>query len=969
MPRRALMLILIAGGSLAIGAGVLVARDRYFRSELRAAKRELGKHQLKEARARMSRLAAGWPGRSDVEYWLGICELAAGNADAALRAWSRVPARAPEAGLAALAAGRLAMDKFHYSVAEAWLERATLERDETGNEARWLLGRLHWLTGRHEDYRRFLRREVERARDPWENLRLLWSIDHDGYPVEGMREEIEQARRTAPDDDRVWLALADLATRTGRLEEAAGYLGRCERARPGDLAVWQAQLEWGRVAGRADEVMRAAGHLPASSVSRSRLLELRAWLATQRGDRGAEREALESLISSGSGDTAAIERLAALAAHDGQRERAAELRCRKAAIDAATDRYRALIGRPELTPLAADLARNAEQIGRRFDARAWWTLAARRDSTIEHEAVAALARLAKVEAEIDTAGGTLADLLDPNGSLKNTKMASLHSPTIPTFFDEAQSRGLVFAFDNGRTEQCQLPETMSGGVALLDFDGDGWLDVYAVQGGKFPPPPGPAPFCDRLFRNRGDGRFDDVTAKAGLAGLPGGYGHGVAVGDYDNDGRPDLFVTRWRSYALYHNLGGGRFDDVTATVGLGGDRDWPTSAAWADLDNDGDLDLYVCHYLKWDEVRPTLCPARGKNAHSYCDPRFFPSLPDHVFRNDAGRFVDVTDAAGFVDREGRGLGVVAADFDDDGRIDLFVANDTTANYLYHNLGGFRFIEQGQEAGVAASSSGGYQAGMGVACADFDGDGLVDIAVTNFYAESTSLYRNLGGGLFTDRTTAAGLFATTRFVLGFGLTAFDANNDGYPDLAQANGHVADFRPAVPYAMPAQLLLNNGKGRFTDVSEQAGPPWKVPRLARGLAVGDIDNDGRTDLVMVAENVPLALLRNHTDSQNHFLSLKLEGTDSNRDAVGARVSVTASGRTQVAVRSGGGSFLSASDHRLHFGLGQTELVDQIDVTWPSGRRETHRGVTADMGYRLVEGNSTLSPLPDFTHGTQRR
>ena len=355
----------------------------------------------------------------------------------------------------------------------------------------------------------------------------------------------------------------------------------------------------------------------------------------------------------------------------------------------------------------------------------------------------------------------------------------------------------------------QLPETMSGGVALLDFDGDGWLDVYAIQGGKFPPPPAPAPFGDRLFRNRGEGRFVDVTVSSGLAKLPGGYGHGVAVGDYDNDGRPDLFITRWRSYALYHNLGGGRFEDATATAGLGGDRDWPTSAAWADLDNDGDLDLYVCHYAQWDELHPTLCPAsrpsRGRPM-IIATRAGFPALPDHVFRNDGGRFVDVTAETGFVDQDGRGLGVLAADLDDDGKIDLFVANDMTANYFLRNQGRFRLSEQGLESGLAASAAGGYLAGMGVACADFDGDGRLDLAVTNFIDQSTTLYHNHGGGLFSDRSSEAGLAAPTRLVLGFGLAALDANNDGWPDLVQANGHVSDHRPTYPYHMPAQLFLN-------------------------------------------------------------------------------------------------------------------------------------------------------------------
>ena len=290
----------------------------------------------------------------------------------------------------------------------------------------------------------------------------------------------------------------------------------------------------------------------------------------------------------------------------------------------------------------------------------------------------------------------------------------LDDPDIPTFVDEGDRRGLAFTFDNGMSELRQLPETMSGGAALVDVDGDGWLDIYAVQGGPFPPPKENPPFGDRLFRNRGDGRFEDITASSGLAALKGGYGHGVAVGDYDNDGRPDLFITRDGSYALYHNLGQGRFEDVTAKAGFGGDRDWPTSAAWADFDNDGDLDLYVCHYLKWDADHPTLCeyPERSKPGYLYCGPPAFPALPDHVFKNEGGRFVDVTGAAGIVDRDGRGLGVVVADLDGDGRVDVFVANDMTANYFFRNQGGFRFVEEGLESGLSSSAEGEFSGGDG-----------------------------------------------------------------------------------------------------------------------------------------------------------------------------------------------------------------------------------------------------------------
>ena len=375
-----------------------------------------------------------------------------------------------------------------------------------------------------------------------------------------------------------------------------------------------------------------------------------------------------------------------------------------------------------------------------------------------------------------------------------------------------------------------------------------------------------------------------------------GYGHGVAVGDYDNDGHPDLFVTRWKSYALYHNRGDGRFEDVTLKAGLGGDRDWPTSSAFADLDNDGDLDLYVCHYARWDSENPRICNDPSGRVRTTCDPRLFKSLPDHLFRNDRGRFVDITAQAGIVDKDGRGLGVVAADLDGDGLVDLFVANDSTANFLYRNRGGFRFEEIGHSAGVAANAEGGYQAGMGIACGDLDGDGLPDLAVTNFYGESTSFFHNLGQGLFADHTAAIGLKAASRYVLGFGAAFLDANNDGFLDLLTADGHISDLRPLFPCSMMPQLYLG-GEGKFlTEVTSQAGPAFKQLYVGRGLAVGDLDNDGRLDAVMAAQNDPTVLFHNTTPrGGSHFITFRLEGTKSNRDGVGAMVAVTTGGHRQ--------------------------------------------------------------------------
>jgi enediyne biosynthesis protein E4 len=963
MRRRLLIVFLGFGALLAAWFAVRAVDRRRLETEMRQARTDFGARRFRAARTRLAQLVQRWPDDGEVEYLLGACEKILGHREAAMAAWERVPAQANQAPLADLSRGRLALELGRYRVAETCLNRARLIEGEVADEAWRLLEWLYWMTGRRDENREVLRRRAERTDDPSQTLRTLWSVDHDPYPVDGITVALAKAKQLAPDDDLVWIGLADLATRCGRFDEAADWLTRCERAQPNDPLVWRARLEWAQAAGRPEEILRAATHLPASSVSQAVILALRASLAARSGDSRAERAALEARMAIQPGDDAVLERLADLAAQAGEPARVAEVRRRKAAIDAARERYRELINLPEMTQHAAELARSAEVIGRWFDAKAWWRLAVQRDPSVSAEADAALARLAKADPTPETDRRTLAELLGPIQSPEAPPAREHDVAGILKFVDEADHRGLKFIFDNGWTDLRQLPETMSGGVAVFDFDGDGWFDIYVVQGGPFPPREGKQPFGDRLFRNRGDGQFQDVTASSGLAGLAGGYGHGVAVGDYDNDGRPDLFVTRWRSYALYHNRGDGRFEDVTAKSGMGGDRDWPTSAAWADLDNDGDLDLYVCHYLKWDTQNPILCeyPEHSKPGYSYCGPSAFDALSDHVFRNDAGRFVDVTEAAGIVDRDGRGLAVVAADIDGDGRTDVVVANDLTANYFFHNLGGFRFAERGMESGLATSAEGGYLAGMGVACGDFDGDGRLDLAVTNFFNQSTTLYHNHGGGVFSDRSGATGLAAATRQVLGFGIAALDANNDGWLDLTQANGHVTDFSPSIPNAMRSQLILGDKGKWFVDVADRAGEPWQVLRLARGLAVGDLDNDGRTDVLLVSQNAPLALLRNQSTSPNHFLTLALEGTVSNRDAVGARVSVSVAGRTMVAARFGGGSYQSASDPRLHFGLGSAVVVDQVEIVWPSGRRDRHEGLAADTGYKLREG-AAPEPLRGF-------
>jgi thioredoxin-like negative regulator of GroEL len=962
MRRRWLFAVAAIAMAMATWGTTRVVDSWRVRSILERAKKRLDARSVVEARRLLADAAARWPGEGEVQFLLGACEQALGRPDAADAAWSRVPADSPFAGHAALLRVRLFLKRDRFAAAEELLPAAIRASGQHAIEARETLVALLKLEGRFDELRTVVQGGWDSYPDRFGLLRQLANLDSiNPVPIEKIWPALEKAAENAPDDDRIWLGRANLAIRRGEFAEARRWLDDCLRRRPRDTPVWKSRLDLAIATGDAAGAREALRHLPADGVPSERVAALRSWFAARSGDRERERQALEELLERAPGRVQAVERLAELELLAGRPERAARLRARKAELDRAQIQYEMLVTKPseEAERQCVEMARLAEVLGRSFEARSLWSVALER-SPADREARQARARLER--AGTSRAGPTLAGLLAEFGPAP-APAARLPGrlSTPPAFIDDAEVSGLRFRFENGATHARQLPETMSGGVGLLDYDGDGWLDVYAVQGGPFPPDRIRPHTGDRLFRNRGDGTFEDATAASGIADLARGYGHGVAVGDYDNDGRPDLFITRWRAYALYRNQGDGTFRDATEAVGLGGDRDWPTSAAFADLDGDGDLDLYVCHYLQWDAEHPQICFDDEKKRNSYCAPQRFRHLPDHLFRNDCGRFVDVTNQTGINDWHGQGLGVVAIDLDEDGRADLFVANDQSANYFFRGRGGLKFEEAAEISGLAGNANGGFHAGMGVACGDLDGDGRPDLGVTNFYNESMTFYHNLGGGIFTDHTREIGLAVPTRYRLGFGTAFLDVDNDGHLDVAIANGHVDDFRPEIPYAMPAQLLVGGDGGHLTDVSDRAGPPWRVSRVGRGLAAGDLDNDGRVDLLLLAQDTPLAYFHNRTPA-GHALTLRLEGTASNRDAVGARVTVIAGGRRQVAWRFGGGSYQSAPDPRLHFGLGDSDRVEAIEVAWPSGRIDRFGPLAADTGHVLREGQAEPRPLAGF-------
>ncbi|WP_165074109.1 CRTAC1 family protein [Paludisphaera rhizosphaerae] len=523
------------------------------------------------------------------------------------------------------------------------------------------------------------------------------------------------------------------------------------------------------------------------------------------------------------------------------------------------------------------------------------------------------------------------------------------------FEDVARSAGIDFQFHAGSRGRHDLPEIMAGGLALFDADGDGLLDVFLCQGGPIQPTPGAIDPPCRLYRNLGGLKFEDRTATAGIPGPS--YAMGVAPADFDGDGRIDLFVTGWRGRRLYRNLGDCRFEDVTVAAGVAGES-WTTGAAWADLDGDGDLDLYVAGYVAFDPAAAPYCAAPD-GRRDFCAPEDFDPEPDHIYRNDGGRFVDVVREAGLPQREERGLGVLIADFDGDRRPDVFVANDGGRCWMLANRGGLHFEDVAEAAGTARDGGGRALAGMGTAAADLDGDGLIDLAVTNFLGRSTIAFRGLDGrGGFRDESSRLGIAAATREVLGFGVVAADFDADGRIDLLQANGHVLDrARLGVPFAM-RPILLQGRAGGFDDASKRGGPWFSRPALGRGLAVGDLDDDGRLDVAAASLDVPFALLVNRTPAASvvHIDLVNRQGVP----AIGARVTARIGGRTEVTGLVGGAGYLSSSPPRLTFSLGSASAIETLEIAWPWGGVEIRRDIRPGMPLRIVENAPAVSPDP---------
>ena len=535
------------------------------------------------------------------------------------------------------------------------------------------------------------------------------------------------------------------------------------------------------------------------------------------------------------------------------------------------------------------------------------------------------------------------------------------------FVDVTQQLGINFQYQASHTSKKYLLETMGPGVALFDYDNDGRLDIYVVNGAPLgdPTPKGTIPrktgpqYWNRLYHQKPDGTFQDVTEKAGLQGI--GYGMGVAVGDYDNDGFEDLYVAAYGGNSLYHNNGNGTFTDVTQKAGVAASG-WSTSAAWVDLDGDGFLDLVVLRYLNWD-FDDVWCGEHKAGYRAYCHPDYFKPISPVVYHNNKdGTFTEVTEKLGLA-KPGKGLGIAIVDYDRDGHIDFFVANDSMVEFLYHNKGDGTFEDVALVSGVAVDIDGRTFAGMGVDFADYNNDGWPDIVVTDLANQRYALYQNDGDGLFTYASPVVGIGAMTLSHSGWGVRFFDYDNDGWKDLLIAQGHDLDTielnYPNLHYREPMLLARNTSRG-FVDVSSQSGSVFRQAWVSRGLAIGDLDNDGRLDAVVTTNDGPVHVLHNETSTRNHWLLLKLVGHKSNRDAIGAEVTLKTNSGQQYATVSTAASYLSASDKRVHFGLGEEKAAKEIEIRWPSGTRQTLKDVPADQILQIDEPASPLTSKP---------
>jgi len=555
------------------------------------------------------------------------------------------------------------------------------------------------------------------------------------------------------------------------------------------------------------------------------------------------------------------------------------------------------------------------------------------------------------------------------------QIAKLQSIAIPVqYTDVRKEAGITFLQDATETEEKYYLETMGTGVGWLDYDQDGLMDLFFVQSAATDIYKPPHPLRSALYHNNGDGTFTDVTEKAGLGG-EGHYGQGVAVGDYDNDGYPDIYVTGYGRAILYRNNGDGTFTDVTAKAGVADEGGWSTSAGWFDYDKDGWLDLVVTNYIEWSPKNNLYCGEHRPGYRSYCHPGNYKGQKTKLYHNNHdGTFTDVSETSGVGKPESKGMGVVLADFNNDGWPDIAIANDSWPNFLFLNKHDGTFQDVSLVSGIAASEDGRYEAGMGIDAADVDGDGWQDVYITHLDFELNRLYHNNHDGTFNDDTYRSGIGNKAILLSGVSMKFLDYDNDGWPDILQLNGAMLDnvqlYHGEVSYKEPLLMFRNLGKGQFEKVSDSLGPDFMRPIAGRGLATADYDNDGDIDIVTNNRGDYPSLLRNDGGNANHWLEILLIGTKSNRDGIGASLKLISEGISHVEQAKGGMSYMSASDPRIFFGLGKRTKIDSLEITWPSGLVQKLTNVPIDKIIAVKEGAGIVPhPFPKIAPKTANK
>ena len=892
-----------------------------------------------------SRLAAWVRTRpNDGEAWcqLGDVRAVRGREEDALDAYGHVPESNPAWLHARVESGEIRLRRHELAEAESAFRDAA-RADPRAVKPRRRLVFLLLLEQREAEARSAVWELFRLTRDVGALVALTGLVGMPHPEVGESAAELDPYFQKTPDDSWLVRARGLIASRRGRQAEARPFLEAAAKAIQDDAEGRLALAECQVAAQKLDDVEDTLGTLPPDPPDQARWWLIRSDLAAAKGRQDAALADLGRAVAADPENPTAHFRLGQALSRRGDATSAA-LQMKHAEVinarvtELATTMKEVLNGRRDAETFAR-VGNLCRAQGLHAVERAWFEETIRLDPT-RSDAQMALAQ----------ADGQARPSVFPRRIASTVRVTvAAAAPSLdaegPSFEEVADRAGLRFRYESGASGNLFIADTMGGGVALLDYDGDGRLDVYLIGGCKLPVDSRTPATPNKLFRNLGDGLFQDVTEAAGVSGR--GYGMGAAVGDYDSDGHDDLFVTGFGETILYHNRGDGTFEDVTRRAGVGSDR-WTTAAGFGDLDGDGDLDLVVVTYVAADPRHLPDC--RDPTGHAiHCPPSQFPAESDHLFRNNGdGTFTDVAREAGFDLPKGPGLGLAIADLDGDRRLDVFVANDATPNFLFRNLGGLKFAEVGVASGVAYDRSGHATASMGVVAADLDGDGRIDLFHTNFLDEGSTFLHNLGGGLFVDATAASGLDAPSRPLTGFGAVAFDADNDGRIDLFTANGHVDD-RPWLnqPMAQFPQFFRSKTDGAFT-LATGVGPYFERPHVGRGVAAGDFDNDGRVDLVVIHRDEPAALLHNTTAASGHWLGVRLVGGASGRTPIGAKVTCHAGGRTTVRWLTSGTSYLASQDQRLWFGLGASRIVDRIEVEWPAGNTQSRSDLAAD---RIVE------------------